>query len=142
MSVEEILYKGKWLLSLSQTSPGFYVSALQSFRKHSGKRRNCSQRAIPPFPTVFSTNLENILPFSSTQNCPLQILFSVWKSLKFVVWERINKQFLLLRFSNSLFCSFGEPYAIFIKSTIICRLQTLEMWNSLKFVVWERVKLG
>ena len=28
-------------LSLSQTSPGFYVSASQVFRKHFGKRRNC-----------------------------------------------------------------------------------------------------
>ena len=29
-------------LTLSQTSPGFYVSAVQAFWKHSGKRRNCS----------------------------------------------------------------------------------------------------
>ena len=28
-------------LTLSQTSPGFYVSAAQVFRKHCGKRRNC-----------------------------------------------------------------------------------------------------
>ena len=44
------------LLTLSQTSPGFYVSAVQVFWKYSGERRNCSQRAISPFPTVFSTN--------------------------------------------------------------------------------------
>ena len=30
------------LLILSQTSPCFYVSAVQAFRKHYGKRRNCS----------------------------------------------------------------------------------------------------
>ena len=29
-------------LNLSQTSPGFYVSAVQVFLKHCGKRRNCS----------------------------------------------------------------------------------------------------
>ena len=29
-------------LTLSQTSPGFYVSAVQAFWKHCGKRRNCS----------------------------------------------------------------------------------------------------
>ena len=29
-------------LTLSQTSPGFYVSAVQSYLKHCGKRRNCS----------------------------------------------------------------------------------------------------
>ena len=28
-------------LTLFQTSPGFYVSAVQVFRKHCGKRRNC-----------------------------------------------------------------------------------------------------
>ena len=31
-----------WELTHSQTSPGFYVSAVQVFRKHCGKRRNCS----------------------------------------------------------------------------------------------------
>ena len=53
-------------LALSQTSPGFYVSTL----KHCGKRRNCSLRAISPFPTVFSNHLENLLPFSSNLKFP------------------------------------------------------------------------
>ena len=44
-------------LTLSQTSPSFNLSAVQVFRKHCGKRRNCSLRAISPFPTVFSTHL-------------------------------------------------------------------------------------
>ena len=30
------------ILTLSQTSPGFYVSAVEVFWKHCGKRRNCS----------------------------------------------------------------------------------------------------
>ena len=30
---------------------------LQMGRKHSGKRRNCSSRAISPFPAVFSKDL-------------------------------------------------------------------------------------
>ena len=59
---EEIIVKTN--LTLSQTSPGFYVSAVKVFWKHCGKRRNCSSRAISPFPTVFSTCLENFLPFS------------------------------------------------------------------------------
>ena len=29
-------------LNISQTNPGFYVSAVQVLRKHWGKRRNCS----------------------------------------------------------------------------------------------------
>ena len=53
------------VLTLSQTSPGFYVSAVHSFLKHCGKRRNCSSRAISPFPTVFSTRLKNFPSFSS-----------------------------------------------------------------------------
>ena len=52
-------------LTLSQTSPGLYGSAIQTFWKHRGKRRNCSLRAISPFPSVFSIRLKNFLPISS-----------------------------------------------------------------------------
>ena len=67
-------------LTLSQTSPGFYVSAVQVFWKHCGKRRNYSIWAIT---SGFSTLLENFLPFSSHFHhiiwyCGLQI-FSVWR---------------------------------------------------------------
>ena len=54
-----------FFLTLSQTMPGFYVYAAQVFRKHCWKRRNCSLRAISPFPTVFPIGLENFMPFSS-----------------------------------------------------------------------------
>ena len=37
-------------LTLSKTSPCFYVSAVQVFRKHCGKRRNCMLRAVSPYP--------------------------------------------------------------------------------------------
>ena len=43
-------------LTLSETSPGFYVSAVKVFWKHCGKRRNCSLWALSPFPTLFSTH--------------------------------------------------------------------------------------
>ena len=62
-------------LTLSQTSPGFYVSAVQVFGKHCGKGRICLYRAISPFPKVFSTHLENFLQFSS--NCILSSANSV-----------------------------------------------------------------
>ena len=55
----------KLMLILSQTSPGFYMSAEQVFLKHCGKRGNCLLQAISPFPTVVSTHLKNVLPFSS-----------------------------------------------------------------------------
>ena len=51
-----------WILS--QTNPDCYVSAVQVFWKHCGKRRNCLQGAISPFSTVFSTLLKNFLPLS------------------------------------------------------------------------------
>ena len=66
-------------LTLSQISPGFYVSAVQVFWKHSEKRRNCSQRAISPFPTVFSTHFENFAPFSSNWRMSSANSFSLEK---------------------------------------------------------------
>ena len=73
-----------WLryhLARSQTSPGFYVSAVQVFWKHCGKRRREKamwKRRNCPF-----------CHFHQIRNCRLQDL-SVWKSLKFVVWERVK----------------------------------------------------
>ena len=37
-----VFIRQKAFLTLSQTSPGFYVSAVQVLRKHCGKRRKCS----------------------------------------------------------------------------------------------------
>ena len=55
-----------WLiLTHSHTVTPFDAPGKQAFWKHCGKRRNCSQRAIFSFPTVFSTRLDNFLPFSS-----------------------------------------------------------------------------
>ena len=48
----------KIILTLSQTSAGFYVFAVEIFWKHCEKRRNCSLR-------VFSIRFENFLPFLS-----------------------------------------------------------------------------
>ena len=89
----------KWIytLSLSQTSPGFHVSPVQAFWKHCGKRRNCLLRAISPFPPVFSTLSKNSLPFSSKLKL-LSANSCSSKSLKFIVWERVN------HFLSSLKC--------------------------------------
>ena len=58
------LLSNVWILTLSQTNHYFYVSAVQVFWKHCGKRKNCSERATSPFPIVFSTHW-NFLPFLS-----------------------------------------------------------------------------
>ena len=67
-------------LTLSQTSPSFYLPAEQVFRKHGGKRRNCLLRPISPFPAVFSTRLENFLSFSSNSKKSSAKSFSLEES--------------------------------------------------------------
>ena len=76
-------------ITLSQTIPGFYVSAVQVFWQHCEKRIKYSLQAISPFLTLFSTRLKNFLPFSSIWNCHLQTHL-VLKILKFVIWERVK----------------------------------------------------
>ena len=56
------------------------MSAVHVFWKHCGKRRNCSLRAISPFPSVFSTRLENFLPFSSSLKVSSANSFSLEES--------------------------------------------------------------
>ena len=101
------MYKVTVRLTFSQTSPGFYVSAVQAFWKHCGKRRNCchkqfllfSQCFLPTgitflhFHYIFSPQClpplwRTFCHFCPIWNCRMQTL-SVWKSLKFVVWERV-----------------------------------------------------
>ena len=53
------------ILSHSHTMTPFDAPWKQAFWKHCGTRRNCSSRAISLCPTVFSTRLDNFLPFSS-----------------------------------------------------------------------------
>ena len=77
-------------LTLSQTSPGFYVSAVQVFWKHCGKRRNCSLRAISPFPTVFSPLLESLLPFLSNLKLLPATSFSLEES-KICCLGKVNR---------------------------------------------------
>ena len=73
-------------LTLSQTNPGFYVSVVQVFVKTLGKGEIARKEQCLIFPQCF-------LPFWRTFHqvhyCRLQTL-SVWKSLKFVVWERVK----------------------------------------------------
>ena len=72
------------LLTLSQRSPGFYVSAVQVFRKHWEKEKLLEKLLITSnFPQCF-------LQFHQIWNCHLQTL-SVSKSLKFAIWERVMK---------------------------------------------------
>ena len=79
-----MFYVHRPFLTLSQTNPCFYVSEVQVFWKHCGKRRNCSWRAISSFPTVFSTLLDMKIDIVVCK------LFQ-FGSPTYVVWERIKK---------------------------------------------------
>ena len=57
----KILSFGKEL-TLYFINTHFDASITDSFWKHCGKRRNCSKRAISPFPTMFSTQPGNCIP--------------------------------------------------------------------------------
>ena len=58
-------------------------------RKHCGKRRNCSLRAISPFPTVFSKDMY----CRHVQTSNFSFSHSVFK--RHVLQTRTNQQFLL-----------------------------------------------
>ena len=74
------------------------MSAAQVFRKHCEQRRNCSSQAVSPFPTVFSTHLEKFLPFLPNS----KLSSANWKSLKFVLWERVNPHTIILSTATAL----------------------------------------
>ena len=52
-------------LTLSQTSPGFTCLQYKSLENAVGKGENARNKQFLLFPTMFSTRLENFLPFSS-----------------------------------------------------------------------------
>ena len=113
----KILSFGKeW--TLSETNPGFYVSVVQAFWKHCGKRRNRSYQAISPFPTVFSMLSESSLPFSSNLKLSSANSFSLEGS-KILSFGKELKTVILSSF---------ETYPIF-------SLQMLSIWCSL-LVYW------
>ena len=77
----------KSFLTLSQTSPGFYVSAVQfkSFENTVGKGEIARNEqfllfSFSPFPTAFSTCLKNFLPFSSNFELSSANTFSLEES--------------------------------------------------------------
>ena len=80
------LFKG---LTLSQTSPGFYVSAVQIFWKHCGKGEIAHNEQFLLFPQCFLPIWRTFSHFHQVKKCCLQTL-SVWKGLKLVVWVRVN----------------------------------------------------
>ena len=67
-------------LTLSQQALVFTIFTMLQYKsfENTGKIRNCVLGAISPFPIVFSTYLENFLPFLSNSKCHLQTLL-IWR---------------------------------------------------------------
>ena len=77
-------------LTLSQTSPGFYVSAVQVFWKHRGKGEIARNEQFLHFPQLFHSVGELYDIFVKFETW----LLTLWvcKSLKFVIWEKVKLQ--------------------------------------------------
>ena len=108
-------------------------------RKHCGKRRNCSLRAISLFPTVFSKGLycRHVKPGLVWERVKhgyylINKMFNTFPNKPWFLrvcttslWEK-EKLFVTINFSfsHSVFYTFGELSAIFIKlkKMVICKL--------------------
>ena len=75
-------------LTLSQTSPGFYVQ-YKPFENTVGKGEIAHNEQFLLFPQFFLPIWKTFCHFHQLQNCLLQTL-SVWQSQKFVVRERVR----------------------------------------------------
>ena len=156
----EVLKKTEGILphlTLSQTRPFFFMPAVQVFWKHWGERRNCSYRAISPFPTMFSTLLKNFLRFSSNLThswttkiwpCPnwrhLQAQNKCYINDNFCLWKRKNIVRKGENAGNQCFENASVPDASkgvivweWVK-IVVCKL--FWVWKSLRLVIWETVR--
>ena len=83
------LWHNSMFLTLSQTSPGFYVSVVKVFWKHCEKEEIGHNEQFLLFPQCFLPVWRTFCHFHQIWNCRLQTL-SVSKSLKLIVWKRVN----------------------------------------------------
>ena len=77
-------------LTLSQTSPGFYMSCSTNLLKTLQEKEKLLERSNFSFsPWCCLSVWRTFCHFHQLWNCCLQTI-SVWKSLTYVVWERVN----------------------------------------------------
>ena len=79
--------------TLFQTSPCFYLSAVQVFENSVGKGEIGHNEQFLLFPQCFLSVWRTFCHFYHIWNCCLQTLW-IWKCLKVVGWERINFQMI------------------------------------------------
>ena len=121
--------------------PLFYLSAVQAFWKHCGKRRNFSSREISPFLTVFSTLFDYFSPILSNLKLLSANFFGLDES-KICHLERVNdqeeegfwkhckkKENILVNSILSFFCS------VFYAKVIIWASLNLSSANAFSLVI-------
>ena len=83
----------------------------KSFENTVGKGEIAHDKQLFVFPECFLLTWRTFLPFSS--NSKLSEIFSVWKSLKFVIWERVNMKFRSICF-NFFFFLFYSHFLLYL----------------------------
>ena len=94
---------------------------------------------ISPFPTVFSIHSEHFLVFSSTLKLS-SANFSVWQSLKFVVWERVNTWALITMsiFTAPEYKQFIHTNSTFLnKGLSVHQLVAFSSGKAHPYIVWN-----
>ena len=81
----------------------------KSFENILGKGEIVSYEQFLFFQQSFLPFWRTFHHFTRIKNCRLQTL-SIWKSLKFLVWERVNQNFqCLAMMDNKMQCSSNDP---------------------------------
>ena len=100
------------------------------FENTVGKGEIARNEQFHLFPQCFLSVWRTFCYFHEVQNCRLQTI-SVWKSLKFVVWERVNN---ILSFFPHCFLPFPKQFSILqLHLLVVCCRPILQIWTSLKF---------
>ena len=90
-----IIDEDEQFLTLSKTSPGFYVSAVHVFFLNTVEKGDIAHNEqFLLFPQCFLPFPRTVCHFHQIKIFCLQTLLA-WKSLKFVVWESVDNRFAL-----------------------------------------------
>ena len=112
----------------------------KSFENSVGKGEIACNKQFLLFSQCFLPFRRTFCPFHQILNCSLQTL-SVWKSLKFVVWERVHywyiwyiicHQHLYFKMDHSFFCMVGTSNTNI--SCVPCDYHLGGLWTELKII--------
>ena len=88
--------------TLSQTSPGFFVSAVEVLKTLWDKGEIARNKQFLLFPQCFLPVWKSFCNIHQIRNCRLQMLW-IWENLKFVIWERVNTKLQYVKRSFNSF---------------------------------------